>query len=61
MDIFEKKLKAAFDYQKFEGNEKLNKVIEEVTEAEAAELSDVDLSLVAAAKLEPKAIIRPEE
>lgn len=46
MDEFLKKL---FDYQHFAGNEELNKLINETEERVEEELSDDDLSEVAAA------------
>ena len=45
----EKKLKKLFDYQRFEKNEKLEKLIRETENRYSAELSDDDLSLVNAA------------
>ena len=45
----ENKLKKLFDYQQFEKNEKLEKLIRETESRYAAELSDDDLSLVNAA------------
>lgn len=45
----EKKLKKLFDYQRFEKNERLEKIIEETESRYAQELSDDDLSLVNAA------------
>ena len=45
----EKKLKKLFDYQRFEKNERLEKIIKETESRYAAELSDDDLSLVNAA------------
>ena len=45
----EKKLKALFDYQRFEKNERLEKLIRETENRYAGELSDDDLSLVNAA------------
>ncbi len=45
----EKKLKRLFDYQRFEKNERLEKLIHETESRYAKELSDDDLSLVNAA------------
>lgn len=45
----EKKLKKLFDYQRFEKNERLEKLIRETESRYAKELSDDDLSLVNAA------------
>lgn len=45
----EKKLKALFDYQRFEKNERLGKIIKETESRYERELSDDDLSLVNAA------------
>ena len=45
----EKKLKNIFDFQRFEKNERLEKLIRETESRYAAELSDDDLSLVNAA------------
>ena len=45
----EKKLKALFDYQRFEKNERLAKFIGETESRYAKELSDDELSLVNAA------------
>ncbi|MBQ0037200.1 MAG: hypothetical protein KBS74_00850 [Clostridiales bacterium] len=45
----ENKLKKLFDYQRFEKNEKLEKLIQETEIRYAVELSDDDLSLVNAA------------
>ena len=45
----EKKLKKLFDYQRFEKNEKLEKLIRDTESRYATELSDDDLSLVSAA------------
>ena len=45
----ENKLKKLFDYQRFENNAKLEKLIRETETHYAAELSDVDLLLVNAA------------
>ena len=45
----EKKLKKLFDYQRFEKNEKLEKLIRETESRYAKELSDDDLTLVNAA------------
>ena len=45
----ENKLKKLFDYQRFEKNEKLEKLINEAEWRYAAELSDDDLSKVNAA------------
>ena len=45
----ENKLKKLFDYQRFEKNEKLEKLIQETENGYAAELSDEDLSFVNAA------------
>ena len=47
--IMEKKLKMLFDYQRFEQNEKLEKLIQETENRYAKELSEEDLSLVSAA------------
>ena len=47
--MMEKKLKALFDYQRFEHNEKLEKLIQETESRYAQELSDNDLMLVNAA------------
>lgn len=46
--MMEKKLKRLFDYQRFERNEHLEKLISK-TESRARELSDEDLSFVNAA------------
>ena len=48
-ELNEKKLKKLFDYQRFEKNEKLEKLIRETESRYAKELSDADLSLVNAA------------
>lgn len=48
-ELNEKKLKALFDYQHFENNERLEKLICETESRYAKELSDDDLSLVSAA------------
>ena len=45
----EDQLKKLFEYQRFEQNEKLGKLIQETEGRYAAELSDDDLSLVSAA------------
>lgn len=45
----ENKLKQLFEYQKFAQNERLAKLIAETEARQAAELSDDDLALVAAA------------
>ena len=45
----EKKLKKLFDYQRFEKNERLEKIIKETESRYEGELSDDDLSLVNAA------------
>lgn len=45
----ENKLKALFDFQRFENNSKLAKIISETESRYAAELSDDDLFMVAAA------------
>ena len=45
----EKKLKNLFDYQRFEKNERLEKIIEETESRYKGELSDEDLAFVAAA------------
>lgn len=45
----ENKLKKLFDYQRFEKNEKLEKLIQETENAYVAELSDDALSFVNAA------------
>ena len=45
----EKKLKKLFDFQRFEQNERLEKLIRETESRYAKELSDDDLSLVNAA------------
>ena len=45
----EKKLKKLFDYQRFEQNAKLEKLIQETENRYAKELSEEDLSLVSAA------------
>ena len=45
----EKKLKKLFDYQRFEQNTKLEKLIQETENRYAKELSEEDLSLVSAA------------
>lgn len=45
----ENKLKKLFDYQRFEQNEHLAKLIAETETRQAAELSDDDLAFVAAA------------
>lgn len=45
----ENKLKALFDYQRFEKNERLERLIRETENGYAAEISDDDLSLVNAA------------
>ena len=50
----ENKLKKLFDYQRFEQNDKLEKLIHETESRYARELSDEDLSLVNAAG-EPEA------
>ena len=47
--MMENKLKKLFDYQRFEQNKKLGKLIKETEKRYAAELSDEDLSLVNAA------------
>ena len=45
----EKKLKKLFDYQRFEQNAKLEKLIQETESRYEKELSEEDLSLVSAA------------
>lgn len=45
----EKKIKKLFDYQRFEKNEKLEKLIRDTENRYATELSDDDLSFVSAA------------
>ena len=45
----ENKLKKLFEYQKFEQNDRLAKLIAETESRQAAELSDDDLTFVAAA------------
>ena len=45
----EKKLRELFDYQRFEPNERLSKVIRGTEKRYGTELSDEELSLVAAA------------
>ena len=45
----ENKLKKLFDYQKFEQNDRLAKLIAETEVRQAAEVSDDDLAFVAAA------------
>lgn len=45
----ENKLKKLFEYQKFEQNERLAKLIAETEARQAAEISDDDLEFVAAA------------
>lgn len=45
----EKKIKKLFDYQRFEKNEKLEKLIRDTESRYAKELSDDDLSHVSAA------------
>ena len=45
----EKKLKKLFGYQRFEQNEKLEKLIQETESRYTKELSEEDLSLVSAA------------
>lgn len=45
----ENKLKKLFDYQRFEQNDKLEKLIHETESRYAKELSEEDLSLVSAA------------
>lgn len=45
----EKKLKKLFDYQRFEKNSRLKKLIRETENRQAAELSDEDLASVSAA------------
>lgn len=45
----ENKLKKLFDYQRFEQNEHLAKLIAETETRQAAEVSDDDLAFVAAA------------
>lgn len=45
----ENKLKKLFDYQKFEQNERLSRLIAETEARQAAEISDDDLEAVAAA------------
>ncbi len=45
----ENKLKKLFEYQKFEQNERLAKLIAETEARQAAEISDDDLEMVAAA------------
>ena len=45
----ENKLKRLFEYQKFEQNERLAKLIAETEARQAAEISDDDLEMVAAA------------
>ena len=49
MNNTEQKLKKLFDFQRFEKNERLEKLIRETESRYAAELSDDDLSLVNAA------------
>ncbi|MCQ2319646.1 MAG: hypothetical protein MJZ90_12130 [Bacteroidales bacterium] len=45
----ENKLKKLFEYQKFEQNERLAKLIAETEARQATEISDDDLEMVAAA------------
>lgn len=45
----EKKLKALFDFQRFQGNERLTKLIDAAKQSASAELNDEELALVAAA------------
>ena len=45
----EKKLKKLFDYQRFEKNERLEKIINETENQYGEELTDYDLSLIDAA------------
>lgn len=45
----DKKLKALFDYQKFKGNKKLERLIVETESRYAKELSDDEMSIVSAA------------
>lgn len=45
----EKKLKQLFDFQRFEKNQKLDKMIQETENYYSKELSDKELSFVAAA------------
>ena len=45
----ENKLKKLFEYQKFEQNERLAKLIAETEARQAAEISDDDLEMVVAA------------
>lgn len=45
----ENRLKALFDYQKFENNESLNALIQETQMRLGAELSDDELSMISAA------------
>lgn len=45
----ENKLNKLFDYQRFEGNKRLEKLISEAESRYAAQLSDDDLSFVCAA------------
>lgn len=45
----EKKLKSLFEFQRFAGNDRIAKMIEETNNRYAAELSDDDIALVNAA------------
>ncbi len=45
----DKKLKALFDYQKFKGNKKLERLIVETESRYSRELSDDEISIVSAA------------
>lgn len=54
----EKKLKALFDFQKFENNAKLDKIIRESEERYGTALSDDELELASAAG---EATMRKEE
>lgn len=48
-NVMERKLKALFDFQKFEQNKRLSKMIDEANSSTDGELDDEDLSFVAAA------------
>lgn len=49
----DKKLKSMFEFQRFQNNPRLAKIIEETEQRYAGEISDEDLDLVAAAGVNP--------
>ena len=57
--LMEEKLKILFDYQRFDNNKKIGELIRETEMRHARELSDDDLTMVAAAGELPETVIRP--